>query len=159
MEQMDDKARLQLQKMIQANDVEDQTELIRELKHSTLLKNDITTLVLLKTKYGNDTESIVNESMNECSFLFTYYTDIYNKIRKDEIEMSILMEFLDILRKIEDGELDQHEGSFAVGTLLKKLYIDSALKKAAKLDAQYEEEEIKVEPIAISWSQYKNATF
>jgi len=156
---MDDKARLQLQKMIQANDVEDQTELIRELKHSTLLKNDITTLVLLKTKYGNDTESIVNESMNECSFLFTYYTDIYNKIRKDEIEMSILMEFLDILRKIEDGELDQHEGSFAVGTLLKKLYIDSALKKAAKLDAQYEEEEIKVEPIAISWSQYKNATF
>ena len=31
---MDDKARLQLQKMIKANNVEDQTELIRELKHS-----------------------------------------------------------------------------------------------------------------------------
>ena len=154
---MDDNARLHLQKMIAANNVEDQTDLIRQLKHSTLLKNDIATLILLKTKYGDDMESILNESMLECHFLFTYYTDIYNKIRKDELDMVILFEFLDILKKIEDGDLDQHEGSFAVGTLLKKLYIDSALKKSAKLDAQYEAEKIEyVEPIAISWKQYKS---
>ena len=153
---MDDNARLQLQKMIQANNVEDQTELIRELKHSQLLRENISNLVLLKSKYGDDMDSIMNESMAECSFLFTYYTDIYNKIRKDEIDMKILFDFLDVLEKIEQGELDQHEGSFVVGTLLKKLYIDSAIKKSAKLDAQYEnEKEEKVEPIQISWSQYK----
>ena len=33
---MDDKARLQLQKMIKANNVEDQTKLIRELKENPL---------------------------------------------------------------------------------------------------------------------------
>ena len=55
---MDDKARLQLQKMIKANDVEDQTELIRELKHSHLLQNDINNLIMLKAKYRNDQDKI-----------------------------------------------------------------------------------------------------
>ena len=55
------------------------------------------------------------------------YTDIYNKIRKDELDLSILNRFLNVLRNIEDGELDQHEGAFVVGTLLKELYVDSAL--------------------------------
>jgi len=45
---MDDKARLQLQNMIKANNVEDQTTLIRDLKHSKILKNDIQTLLILK---------------------------------------------------------------------------------------------------------------
>jgi len=154
---MDDNARLQLQKMIKANNVEDQTQLIRDLKHSVLLRNDINNLVLLKTKYKNDTEGLFNESMAECNFLFTYYTDIYNKIRKDEIDMSILLKFLDVLKKIEDNELDQHEGSFEVGKLLKELYVDSALRKADKLNAENDKtEEKKVEPIDISWKNFKN---
>lgn len=40
---MDDKARLQLQKMIKANNVENQTELIRELKHSLYFRMILTT--------------------------------------------------------------------------------------------------------------------
>jgi hypothetical protein len=143
--------------MIKANNVEDQTQLIRDLKHSVLLRNDINNLVLLKTKYKNDTEGLFNESMAECNFLFTYYTDIYNKIRKDEIDMSILLKFLDVLKKIEDNELDQHEGSFEVGKLLKELYVDSALRKADKLNAENDKtEEKKVEPIDISWKNFKN---
>ena len=47
---------------------------------------------------------------------------------------NIFNKFLDVLKRIEDGELDQHEGSFMVGTLLKELYIDSAIKKSEKLD-------------------------
>jgi hypothetical protein len=38
---MDDKQRLQLQNMIKANNVEDQTELIRELKHSEIIRNEL----------------------------------------------------------------------------------------------------------------------
>ena len=158
---MDDRARLQLQKMIKANNVEDQTDLIRELKHSQILKNDINTLILLKAKYRDDPDQLLLESMTECNFLFTYYTDIYNKIKKDEIDLNILSQFIEVLKKIEDGHMDQHEGSFAVGTLLKELYVDSALKKADKLDKEYakEKEQIVVkEPIQISWKQYK-ATF
>jgi len=153
---MDDNARLQLQKMISANNVEDQTGLIRDLKHSDTLKNDIKTLLILKEKFGDDQEQIKMESMYECNFLFTYYTDIYNKIRKDEMNLTILYKFLDILKQIEDGLVDQHEGSFIVGTLLKEMYIDSALKKAAKLDKEHgtEGEDVVEEPLNISWREY-----
>ena len=112
---MDDKQRLQLQNMIKANNVEDQTELIRNLKHSQILRNEVNNMILIKSKYRGNDEKIYNECVNECNFLFTYYSDIFNKIRKDEIEFGILNKFLDVLRKIEDGELDQHEGSFMVG--------------------------------------------
>jgi hypothetical protein len=157
---MDDKARLQLQKMIKANDVEDQTELIRELKHSHQLQEDINTLLSLKAKYKNDQDLISQNAPMECNFLFTYYTDIYNKIRKDELDLAILNNFLNVLRQIEDGLLDQHEGAFVVGTLLKELYVDSALKKADKLDEQYEKEKQQKEEkrgpsIEISWKQFK----
>jgi len=157
---MDDRARLQLQKMIKANNVEDQTELIRELKHSQILKNDINNLILLKAKYRNDPDQLLLESMSECNFLFTYYTDIYNKIKKDEIDLNILSRFIDVLKKIEEGEMDQHEGSFAVGTLLKELYVDSALKKADKLDKEHANDAQQIEykePVNISWRQYKSS--
>jgi len=158
MDTMDEKQRLHLQKMITANNVEDQTESIRRLKHSGILRNELNNMILIKAKYRDDPEKIHLECMHECNFLFTYYTDIYNKVRKDEIDINILHQFLDVLKKIEDGYLDQHEGSFQVGTLLKKLYVDSALKKAEKLE---EENKIKnnQEPskpsIEINWKQFK----
>jgi hypothetical protein len=156
---MDDKQRLQLANMIKANNVEDQTELIRNLKHSQILRNEINNMILIKAKYRGDDEKIYTECINESNFLFTYYTDIFNKVRKDEISIEILNKFLDVLKKIEDGELNQHEGSFLVGTLLKELYIDSALKKAEKLDQEHQGEIIKQEPkkaeIKISWKQFK----
>jgi hypothetical protein len=151
---MDDNQRLQLQNMIKANNVEDQTNLIRNLKHSELLRNEINNLIMIKAKYRDDVERIHLESMNECNFLFTYYTDIYNKVKKDEIDLSILHKFLDVLQSIERGELDQHEGSFRVGTLLKEMYIDSALKKADKLN-QDNPEEPKRSALNVSWKQYK----
>ena len=157
MDTMDEKQRLHLQKMIAANNVEDQTESIRRLKHSGILRNDLNNMVLIKAKYRDEPEKIHLESMNECNFLFTYYTDIYNKVRKDEIDIHILYQFLEVLKKIEDGNLDQHEGSFQVGTLLKKLYVDSALKKAEKLDE--ENKNTKEEPskpsLQINWKQFK----
>ena len=91
---MDDNQRLQLQKMINENDVQDQTELIRNLKHSVILANEINNLVMLKAKYRNDPDKIHYEGINECNFLYTYYTDIYNKVRKDEIDLNILNKFL-----------------------------------------------------------------
>ena len=152
---MDEKSRLQLQKMIKANDVEDVTDLIRELKHSHILENDINQLLLLKAKYRNDADKIHEQGMQDCGFLFTYYTDIYNKVRKDEIDLKILNKFLNILRRIEDGEIDQHDGAFLVGTLLKELYVDSALRKAEKLNEKEKEPEKPREKVEISWKDYK----
>ena len=158
---MDDKTRLQLQNMVKANNAEDQTDLIRELKHSEIFKKNIASLLNLKKQYPDDQEKLHMECMIECSFLFNYYTDLYNKIRKDEIDMEILYQFLDVLKQIEDGLVDQHEGSFMVGTLLKKIYVDSALKKADKLDKEHAADAantpviVREDPVEISWKQFK----
>jgi hypothetical protein len=154
---MDDKQRLQLQNMIKTNNVEDQTDLIRDLKHSQVLRNEINNMIMIKAKYRGDDEKIAQECMNESNFLFTYYTDIFNKVKKDEIDINMLYKFLDILKKIEDGQLDQHEGSFQVGTILKEIYVDSALKKAEKLDAANETEKVETKKanVNISWKQFK----
>jgi hypothetical protein len=154
---MDDNQRLHLQKMIAVNNVEDQTGLIRELKHSDILRENVNNLVMLKAKYLDDPAALNLEAMVECNFLFNYYTDLYNKIRKDEIDLKILFQFIEVLRKIEDGQMDQHEGSYEVGLLLKKIYVDSALRKAEKLNAVtgVVEPEYKGPQVDISWKQFK----
>lgn len=153
---MNENEKLQLQKMIKINNVEDQTQQIRNLKHSKLLRKDIDNLLLLKKNFKD--KELTTQAINECNFLFTHYTDIYNRVKNDEIDISLLFTFLEILSKIENEELDQHEGSFIIGKLLKEIYIDSALKKSEKLDKLYNSEikEKNIEPIQIQWKQWKN---
>ena len=97
-------------------------------------------------------------AVKECSFLFQNYTDIYNKVLKNEVNTEILNKFLDALELIENGEVDQHEASVKVGAYLKELYVDSALKKAEKNDAKAEEnnkDDTVNEIVEISWEEYK----
>lgn len=136
---MNDQHRLQLQKMLVGNkDAIDQTGLIRQLKHSHILRSNIESLVELKQKYVDDPVTLETESIADCAFLHTYYTDIFNKVKNDEIDMNMLHTFLDVLEKIENGDADQHEGSFEIGTLLKEIYIDSAVRKSEKIDKAHE---------------------
>ena len=95
--------------------------------------------------------------IDKCQFLFNNYTDIFNKVKKDEIDLNILVRLLNVLHSIEEGQVDQHEGSFEVGKLLKQIYIDSALKKADKLDEKYSDKkgEQKKPEEKISWKQFK----
>ncbi len=154
---MDDNQRLHLQKMISVNNVDDNTDLIRQLKHSHVLRDDVNNLIMLKVKYQDDPDSLHLEGMTECNFLFTYYTDIYNKIRKDEIDLKVLFQALDVLRDIEDGKLDQHDGAYQFGLLLRKIYVDSALKKAEKLNTETgeKEKEYKGPQVNVSWTEFK----
>jgi len=159
---MDKNERIQLDKMLRANNTEDCTNEIREKKHSKLLKNDVKKMIELKEKYKRLKYSNKNqyETMlkSQCSFLYEKYTDIFNRINKDEIDFDILWRFLDVLEKIETGELDQHEGSYAVGSLLKQIYIDSSIKKGEKIDKKYaKKKKTKVDKTKnISWNEYKN---
>ena len=57
---------------------------------------------------------------NKCSFLYTNYTHIFNKLLKDRLDINLFNRFLNILEKIETGDYDQHDGSYKVGELLKK---------------------------------------
>jgi hypothetical protein len=168
---MNPQERLQLDKLIRTNDVADNTNNIRELKHSQPLKDDIMTLLKLKRDYQRLAKSNPAQfdtiCVSRCSFLFNNYTDIFNKVKKDEIDLNILFQLLHILKLIEDGKLDQHTGSFEVGKLLKSIYIDSALKKADHINSARDhsdknkdkDKHAKSAPILppkkISWAEFK----
>ena len=130
--------RLKLQEMIKANNVEDQTARIRELKHSEKIRHDVSNYLQLVKKYpGSQQKEFFKQAcLNQCGFLFNNYTDIYNKMVKNELNLTILLEFVNVLRDIENGVMDQHEGSFKVGKILKELYIDTAMRKEQKLEAR-----------------------
>jgi len=147
--------RLELNRMIGANNTEDYTQHIRNKKHSTLIRMDVQELLKLKSEY-TDLNNLDKICMAKCSFLFMNYTDIYNKIIKDEMNIVILNSLLDVLKDIENEDCDQHEGSFKVGKLLKEIYIDSALRKSEHLDKEHTNDTGPTKQQKnISWHDYK----
>ena len=163
---MNDDERLNLRKMIAANDTDDNTDNIRRLKNSELIRADVAQYLKLKHDYARLAKSNPSQydaiCVSRCSFLFNNYTDILNKLKKDEIDLKILMNLVSVLKMIEDGQLDQHEGSFEVGKLLKQIYVDSALRKSEHLDEQHTASEKRKAAHTqaavknISWKQYKD---
>lgn len=161
---LNNQEKLDLANMIKANDTDDCTENIRTSKQSELLRIDTKQLIALKQKYLRLSQTNPNEfdkiCVNQCKFLFNNYTDIFNKIKNDTLNLDIFFKFLDILKKIENGVLDQHEGSFLVGKYLKEIYIDSALKNQEKIDKKNRHKKVQKKPIAtnvknISYKDYK----
>ena len=153
---MNDKERLQLSKMIKANDVENVTDNIREKKHSTLIEKDIHEMVSIKKTYShlNNPEEVNLMLESRCSFLHEHYTDIFNRLKKDELNLDIMSKFLHVLRQIEESNIDQHEGAFLIGKFLKEIYIDSALQRGEKLDEQFSKKnDDNPPPKNISWSR------
>ena len=95
---------------------------------------------------------------SQCNFLFNNYTDIFNKVKKDEINLETLWNLLNILKKIEDGNIDQHTGSFEVGKLLKQIYIDGAIMKENnnKKKSKKQSKPVNSGKKNISWDEFKN---
>jgi len=159
-----DSERIHLDKMIRVNEAEDHTNKIRELKHSKHIFDDVNELIKLKKEWGTrattEVSAFDDECTSKCSFLYNKYTEIFNKVKKDEMNMDILLQLINVLHYIEDGAVDQHEGSVMVGKLLKDIYIDGAVRKADKLKRESEntesskDNEIR-EAKNISWREYK----
>uniref|UniRef100_A0A6C0D5R2 Uncharacterized protein n=1 Tax=viral metagenome TaxID=1070528 RepID=A0A6C0D5R2_9ZZZZ len=154
--------RLNLKKLINEMDCENNTENIRKLKHSVLIRDDIRKLDTLKNKIDSlkdsDFPAFLEMCQQECSFLYNNYTDIFNKMIKNELDLTIMTKLLTVLKLIEDGKTDQHEGSYMIGKVLKELYLDSAVKRADNIDREMESQKEKEKPSdgkAISWSEYK----
>ena len=129
----------QLQRMIREGSVTDVTEQIREKKHSSQLRADMESLRnLVNNKIEEDDWTFAARCEEAAPFTFREYTDIFNRARKGNLNFEIMSKFIDVLERIEVGELGQHEGANEIGKLLKSIYIDSALRQAEKLDAQRE---------------------
>jgi len=155
---MNEDDRLNLKKLVGNTDAQETTNQIRQVKHSSTIKEQVTILTGLQLRYARLAKSNPVEfdmlCKSKCAFLYKNYTDLFNKIKKRELDLKLLSEFLIVLKDIEDGKIDEHDGSFKVGSILKKIYIDSALnktdnkKKVKKLNAGKSKN--------ISWGAYKD---
>ena len=85
--------------------------------------------------------------------------DIFTRVMKDELDIGIMSKILIVLKLIEDGQMDQQDGSVRVGRLLKDLYLDSAVRRADNLDKERNDDETPVQITGkeISWTKYKSA--
>lgn len=128
--------RLQLERLISAYNAKDTTEKIRSLRHSGRIRDDLRALLALKEKFPrihkDDPSRFRSLAESRCAFIYTNYTDIFIRAVKDELNLNIMWNFLGVLEAIEDGKIDQHEGSYLVGKALKELYVDSALQAEEK---------------------------
>jgi hypothetical protein len=142
---------LKLNDMIREGDCVDNTETIRQLKHSAIITKNVNTLLHIKKKYGKvDFKTLDNECIKECRFLFDNYTSIYNKLLRDEIDLPVFYKFLYYLKKIEDNELTFYQASYEIGTLLKNMYVDPIIEEKEKNN----EKGRPVKPI--TWNEFKN---
>ena len=150
--------KLQLKKMIQESDCDDNTDQIRKLKHSVKIRDDMRKIDKIKTDNPSlNIDELSALCISEASFLYEYYTDIFHKVVSSELSLPIMSQVLGVLKKIEDEQVDQHEGSVLVGKLLKELYVDSALKRADKLDEKYATDTPVINSgNEMSWKQYKS---
>ena len=111
---MNPQEKIDLKKLMHnmTDDYVDNTDGIRELKHSRLIHADIVKLEELKKTHAEMRTSnpVQFREMceTECVFLFYKYTDIFNRLLRDEIDLAIMEKALNVLLKIEEGEIDQH---------------------------------------------------
>ena len=84
--------KLHLDKMIKENDVEDCTNDIRAKRHSQKIREDVKKLLkLMKSNHRlrrrseNDYDNLLTAN---CPFLFNNYMDIFNKVKKEEINLA-----------------------------------------------------------------------
>jgi hypothetical protein len=85
------------------------------------------------------------------------YFQLYNKILKKQVDLCLFDEMLTVLKKIEDGKLDQHEGSVVVGRLLKTIYIDSVVKENMDNDKKaLDNKNFPNQGKTLSWREFKN---
>ncbi len=151
---------LNMKSLMNSEDYVNNTERIRELKHSELILEDIGKLCRIKKDHFH-MKMVEEEKFNHlcetsAPFLFSNYTDLFRKVLKDELDMKMMVNFIGILKQIEEGQLDQYDASVKVGTILREIYVDSAMRRGDNLDKEHATEAPTfVEPALISWKEYK----
>ena len=70
-----------LKQMIKENNTQDHTSTIMELKHSALIRRDVSVIQNIKRKHHSKDFSILDKEARSqnCGFLFQHYPNIYNK--------------------------------------------------------------------------------
>jgi len=156
---MNSEEKLNLKKMLaQSQDFVDHTEDIRRLKHSGLLLDGMRDIEKLKRAKPELRKNAPDEFTELCKstapVMYKLYADLFHKLVNDELNLVIMVKLIRVLELIEQGQLDQNEGSVVVGKILKELYVDSAVRLGDKLDKANESATPRTETKNITWKQW-----
>lgn len=155
-----------LQKLLGDVKPVDNSNIIQNQKHSSIIKENIEKLLNIKKENSElSFEELDKICSRECFFLFKNYTQIYNLFLKKDMNVNILTGLLENLKKIESGELNQHDASIKVGQLLKSIYIDNVMQERKNdeelmLQEKQDQREKQLKNIKdISWKDYKEKNY
>jgi hypothetical protein len=144
-----------LRRMMNDTDAADNTEYIRDFKNSERILSDVRTIEKLRRQHSDmDKAEFTELCQREASFLYNGFTIIFNKLVANEINLATLSRLIHVLQNIENGYLNQYDGSVQVGELLREIYINSAVLRGNKIDEENPTPE-PVIPQNISWREYK----
>lgn len=145
---------LNMKSLMDSGEYVDNTEKIRQLKHSNLIDADVEKICMLKQTHAKmrmvEENAFKQLCISSCPFLHNNYQDLFNKLLADELNLKTLAEFLSVLRQIENNTLDQYDASVKIGTLLRDIYI-------RKPETQETPETPINQSKNISWKQYSAA--
>ena len=148
----------QLEKIVRDNDYQNNTSKLRQLKHSKHIKDEINIMQNLKITHAKmreiEPDKFYQLCSSKCYYLFTVYNFLFKKLYEDQLSIHIMNQLLETLDKVENGSLDQHEGSVEVGKILKTIYIDTKIQDVPQESTTASD--TFVEPIKVSWKEFKN---
>ena len=91
----------------------DNTNKLRKSKHSSSIRKNINDIEKIRAEtgelYKTDIVSFKNKCIQQNPFLYNNYFEIFNRVAKKEMNLQIMGEFLNVLTRIEEGELDIEE--------------------------------------------------
>ena len=97
---MDLESRLNLERMIKEYQPVETTDKIRTLKHSQKIQQDVERMLKLQKDYKRlDFNTLEKMIQKQCNFLYTNYFNLFNRLLKKELDLSILWKLILYLKK------------------------------------------------------------
>tara|TARA_A100001015_G_C14437098_1_gene498989 strand:- start:36 stop:491 length:456 start_codon:yes stop_codon:yes gene_type:complete len=145
---MNEYEREYLAKYVAENKIDDTTEKIRGAKQSRRLRDDVMKLCKFRILY-KDNDQFIAKCEEQCGYLKNKQKKLYEKLLENqEIEtLNIVKRMLKILENIENGELDQNDGSYEFGKLCKEIYVDPVINEDNNTSTE--------KCHSITWHEYK----
>jgi hypothetical protein len=142
---MDENAQNSLDKYVLENNIADNTPLIQSNQYSKKVKSDLLTMKYIKNNYKS--VEFINRCNKKCIFLKKHQPKLFDKLISDmSLEtLKIVDNIINLLHKIEIGELNQHQGSYYFGELCKTIFIDPVINNDNDNDTE-----------EITWSMWKD---
>lgn len=146
------------------------TDFLRNHKKSEILRKEAIWMSIhleknIEKYNSEEKEEMKNECINKCPVLFANFPSVFNKIFNKELNMFIFYQYLNVMQKIENGELNHLEASTKISELTLAFYKTEKLSipnneqiKTNNDDKEINENNVenKIKKKNISWNDYSN---